>query len=92
MLRPDSAGSSTAADHLTVLDEAITALPPPFRRRLMITCDGAGANHDLITRLDKLASRPGHQLTYSVGWELGERVRLPPCRLSTFRTCNQART
>ena len=28
MLRPGSAGSNTAADHITVLDEAITALPP----------------------------------------------------------------
>jgi hypothetical protein len=37
MLRPGSAGSNTAADHLAVLDAAITALPPAFRRRLMVT-------------------------------------------------------
>ena len=42
MLRPGSAGSNTAADHLRLLDEAITALPPACRRKLMITCDGAG--------------------------------------------------
>jgi hypothetical protein len=75
MLRPGSAGSNTAADHLAVLDAAIAALPPGFRRRLMVTCDGAGASHDLITRLDKLAARPGYQLIYSVGWELGARER-----------------
>jgi Transposase DDE domain group 1 len=75
MLRPGSAGSNTAADHLTVLDTAITALPPSFRRRLMVTCDGAGASHDLIARLDKLAARPGYQVIYSVGWELGARER-----------------
>jgi Transposase DDE domain group 1 len=75
MLRPGSAGSNTAADHLAVLDAAITALPPGFRRRLMVTCDGAGASHALIARLDKLAARPGCQLTYSVGWELGSRER-----------------
>ena len=40
MLRPGSAGSNTAADHLRLLDEAITALPPALRRKLMITCDG----------------------------------------------------
>jgi hypothetical protein len=74
-LRPGSAGSNTATDHLAVLDAAITALPPGFRRRLMITCDGAGASHDLITRLDKLAARPGYQVIYSVGWELGKRER-----------------
>ena len=41
----------------------------------MVTADGAGASHELITRLDKLATRPGHQLTYSVGWELGKQER-----------------
>jgi Transposase DDE domain group 1 len=75
MLRPGSAGSNTTADHLEVLAAAITALPAKFRRRLMVTCDGAGASHGLIERLDALAARPGHQLIYSVGWELGERER-----------------
>ena len=75
MLRPGSAGSNTAADHLAVLEAAIAALPPGFRRRLMVTCDGAGASHDLIARLDKLAARPGYQVIYSVGWELGVRER-----------------
>jgi hypothetical protein len=74
-LRPGSAGSNTAADHLAVVDAAIAALPPAFRRRLMITCDGAGASHDLIKHLDKLASRPGYQVIYSVGWVLGEREK-----------------
>jgi hypothetical protein len=74
-LRRGGAGSNTMADHLEVLGAAITALPPVFRRRLMVTCDGAGASHGLIARLDKLAARPGHQLIYSVGWELGERER-----------------
>jgi len=75
MLRPGSAGSNTTTDHLTVLDTAITAVPARHRRRLMVTCDGAGASHGLIERLDELAARPGHQLVYSVGWELGERER-----------------
>ncbi len=34
MLRRGSAGPDTAADHLQVLDDAIAALPPAFRRRL----------------------------------------------------------
>jgi hypothetical protein len=75
MLRRGSAGSNTAADHLQVLEAAIAALPPAFRRKLMITCDGAGASHALIARLDELASRRGYQVTWSVGWELGERER-----------------
>jgi hypothetical protein len=75
MLRPGSAGSNTAADHLRVLGEAITALPPALRRRLMVTCDGAGASHALVKELDRLASRRGYELVYSVGWTLGEREK-----------------
>jgi hypothetical protein len=75
MLRPGSAGSNTAADHLRLLGEAIAALPPALRRKLMVTCDGAGASHELVGELDRLASRRGHQLVYSVGWALGARER-----------------
>jgi hypothetical protein len=75
ILRPGSAGSNTAADHIRLLDAAIAALPPGFRRRLMVTCDGAGASHALVSRLDALASRRGYQVTWSVGWDLGEREK-----------------
>jgi hypothetical protein len=75
MLRRGSAGSNTTADHLALLDAAITALPPGFRRKLMVTADGAGASHALVARLDQLAGRRGFELTYSVGWALGEREK-----------------
>jgi hypothetical protein len=75
MMRRGAAGSNTVADHLTVLENSIAALPAAYRRRLMVTCDGAGASHGLIARLDALAARPGYQLTYSVGWDLGARER-----------------
>src|SRR5450755_2692219 len=45
----------------------------PFAPR--ITLDGAGASHALIKRLDDLAGRRGYELTYSVGWALGEREK-----------------
>jgi hypothetical protein len=67
-LRPGSAGSNTAAGHVDLLGEAMEALPPQLRRRLMVTCDGAGASRDLVKELDWLASRHGYQLTYSAGW------------------------
>src|SRR5689334_22765509 len=41
MLRRGSAGSNTAADHLALLDAAITALPPGVRRQPMVTADRA---------------------------------------------------
>jgi hypothetical protein len=75
MLRRGSAGSNTAADHTAVTDAAIAALPPGLRRKLMITVDGAGASHELVKHLDKLAARPGYQVIYSVGWALTEREK-----------------
>lgn len=82
LLRRGSAGSNTAADHHALVDAAIAALPPGSRRRLMVTVYGAGASHDLVRHLDKLAARPGYQLVYSVGWAMTERektaIRLVP--------------
>ena len=50
---------------------------------------GPGASHGLIASLDALAARPGHQLTYPMGWALGERKRAanattPGARLTLF--------
>jgi hypothetical protein len=81
MLRPGSAGSNTAADHIAITDAAIRALPEKYRRNLMITCDGAGASHDLVSHLDELAQRPGRTLTWSVGWELGGREKAAICQV-----------
>jgi Transposase DDE domain group 1 len=75
MLREGSAGSNTTADHVLMVNNAIAALPPPFRRRLMVTADGAGASHGLIEHLDKLAARRGYELAYSVGWVLTDREK-----------------
>jgi Transposase DDE domain group 1 len=75
MLRKGSAGSNTAADHIAIVDAAIAALPPAFRRNLMVTVDGAGFSHKLIEHLDKLAARRGRTLVYSAGWELDEREK-----------------
>jgi hypothetical protein len=75
MLRKGSAGSNTAADHIAIVDAAVGALPPAFRRNLMVTVDGAGFSHQLIEHLGKLAARRGYTLVYSVGWELGDREK-----------------
>jgi hypothetical protein len=40
---------------------------------IMVTCDGAVASHGLVKELDRLASRCGYQVTWSVGWALGAR-------------------
>ena len=60
ILRPGSAGSNTAVGTAAEAD---------------ITYDGAGASHALVKELDRLASRHGYQVTYSVGWELAAREK-----------------
>jgi hypothetical protein len=75
LLRKGSAGSNTAADHIAITDAAIAALPPAFRRHLMVTVDGAGFSHKFVQHLDGLASRRGYTLIYSCGWELADREK-----------------
>jgi hypothetical protein len=39
------------------MDAAVTAVPPGRRRRLTVTCDGAGASHGLGARPGELSAR-----------------------------------
>ncbi len=55
MLRRGSAGSNTTADHLRVLDTAIAAVPPGFRRKLMVTADAVTLIHDAARGLPRAA-------------------------------------
>jgi Transposase DDE domain group 1 len=84
MLRPGSAGSFTAADHIAVLDAAIGQIPAGWREDLLVTVDGAGFSHALIDHLTKLntarskdggyGSR-GRRVEYSIGWPVDARTR-----------------
>jgi hypothetical protein len=78
LLRPGNAGSNTAADHITVVRQALAQLPGyrPGRRpgrRVLIRTDTAGATHDF---LDWVHNR---RLSYSVGFSLpGEFAEVLP--------------
>ena len=68
-LRPGNAGSNTAADHITVLRDALRQLPgvqPGTRpgRRVLVRIDGVGATHALLNWLVR------QRLSYSVGFAL----------------------
>ncbi len=70
VLRPGNAGSNTAADHLLVLERALTQIPDRWRcKQVLIRADGAGYSHALITAL----SQQG--LEFSVGYPVTEAVR-----------------
>ncbi|MGI5286030.1 IS1380 family transposase [Nonomuraea polychroma] len=73
-LRPGNAGANTVADHLEVLAAAIAQIPPKHRRRILITCDGAGATIELLAFITMLNTR-SRRAHYSVGFDLDERAR-----------------
>ncbi len=76
-LRPGNAGSNTAADHIEVLTAAIAQIPAPYRRKLLVTVDGAGSTHALVDVIAKLHADPdnGVEIHYAVGFDLDERGR-----------------
>jgi hypothetical protein len=67
LLRPGSAGPDTVTDHVEVLGAAIAQVPARFRGRIMVRVDGAGASHELIDHLLKLAS-PRRKVLFTCGW------------------------
>jgi Transposase DDE domain group 1 len=75
MLRPGNAGSNTAADHIAIVDAAIAQIPAKHRRKMLVTCDGAGSTHALIKHITRLGARPGYQVHYSAGFDFDERIR-----------------
>ena len=70
ILRPGNAGSNTAADHLAVLDRALTQIPDRHRGGpILIRADGAGFSHALIAGLCQQG------LEFSVGFPVTDPVR-----------------
>jgi Transposase DDE domain group 1 len=49
--RPGGARSHCAADNLALLERAISRLPGPLRRRVLVRLEGAGFSHDLLEHL-----------------------------------------
>ena len=66
LLRRGNAGSTTVADHITVLRQALTQLPGGRRpgKNVLVRVDGAGGTHELIAWLTR------RRLSYSVGFSL----------------------
>jgi hypothetical protein len=80
MLRPGNAGSFTAADHLLVLDAALSQVPAGWRSDVLVTIDGAGASHDVINHLTGLNTalthgRRGRRVEYTIGWPVDDRTQ-----------------
>ncbi len=85
LLRAGNAGSNIAADLTAVLHEAITQIPKQQRRRLLITCDGAGASHGLIDWAQRQNHAADRTVEYSVGFDVDADVRAAIGRLPADR-------
>jgi hypothetical protein len=75
LLRPGNAGSNTAADHISVLDEALAQLPADLADReraepvpLLARTDSAGATHAFAEALRV------RRICFSLGYYIDERV------------------
>jgi Transposase DDE domain group 1 len=63
VLRPGSAGSNTAADHIEAARLAVAQLPRHLRRRVLVRTDSGGGTHGFLEWL----TAPSRRLHYSVG-------------------------
>ncbi|MFI6850664.1 IS1380 family transposase [Kitasatospora sp. NBC_00085] len=68
LLRPGNAGANTAADHITVIDQALAQIPDAQRHgtEILIRADSAGGAKAFLTHVRALRQR-GIQTTFSVG-------------------------
>jgi Transposase DDE domain group 1 len=76
LLRPGNAGSNTAADHITVLDQALAQIPDQYRHGndILIRCDSAGASHAFLDHIRGLRE-DGVRTCFSVGAAITEPIR-----------------
>ncbi len=72
LLRPGNADANTAADHVTVVKDALAQLPidAGYRvgRRVLVRADAGGATHDFLNYLTK------RRMSYSIGFGLTETI------------------
>ena len=85
MLRPGNAGSNTAADHITVLDQALTQIPEQLRygNPILVRSDSAGSSHEFLAHLRGLREH-GVDTQFSVGVAIVEPVRTAITAASTW--------
>jgi hypothetical protein len=76
MLRSGNAGSNTAADHITVLDQALEQIPQPHRygNRILVRSDSAGSSHAFLAHIRGLREH-GLDTQFSVGVAIVEPLR-----------------
>ncbi|GAA1895683.1 hypothetical protein GCM10009716_02190 [Streptomyces sodiiphilus] len=69
LLRTGSAGSNTAADHISILDQALQQIPGSSSAKILIRLDGAGATHGLHEHMEKLTTTR-RRVRFTTGWTI----------------------
>ena len=71
---PSNAGSNTAADLITVLDQALAEIPDEYRHGypILARSDGAGASKALLAHV-RARHGTGVDIEFTVGWAVTER-------------------
>jgi hypothetical protein len=84
MLRPGNATANDAADHITVIDEALAQIPDDHRygSPILVRADLAGGTRAVLTYLRRLRDECGLDVSFSVGFKLsnalGDAIRRLP--------------
>jgi hypothetical protein len=66
--RPGGATPHCAADNIALLDLAVSRLPGPLRRRLLVRLDGAGFSHDLLKHIAAGGGTRGRDWSSRLRW------------------------
>ena len=76
LLRSGNAGSNTAADHITVLGQALQQIPDAYRygSPILIRSDSAGSSHEFLAHIRSLREHGVHT-EFSVGVAITTPIR-----------------
>ena len=77
LLRPGNAGANTAADHITVIDQALAQIPDAHRHGtpILVCADGAGGSKAWLAHLRQIRDMQGLDLRFSVGFTMTAAVQ-----------------
>jgi Transposase DDE domain group 1 len=83
MLRPGNAAAHDAADHISVLDEALAQIPDGHRHGtpLLVRADSAGGTREFLAHLRGLRDQSGLEVSFSVGFRVTNTVKDAIARL-----------
>jgi hypothetical protein len=77
VLRPGNATANDAADHIAIIDDALTQIPDGHRHGtpILVRADSAGGTREFLTHLRGLREQRGLAVSFSVGFRVTNAVK-----------------